>query len=94
MKKDIETILSSMDFVEEQNPSAFFKEKVVRNYQLRKEEMTRSWEDWFPWMSVKQQLVLTAVVVIINIVSVITISNEVQYQRDLKTLSLEFNMAL
>lgn len=92
MKKDIEAILNTMDRVEKQNPSPFFKQKVLRNYHLRKEEVVSSFEHWFPWFRTREQLVFASLVVVINIVALITVSNEVKYQKDIKTLSHEFNI--
>lgn len=92
MKKDIEVILAAMDSVEKQSPSPFFKQKVLRSYQLRKQMVLSKFEYWFPWFRTREQLVFTSLVVAINVVALITISNEVKYQKDIKTLSHEFNI--
>ncbi len=93
MKNNIEEILNSMDYIQEQSPSYYFKEQVLKKYYSSKKKVQCKFEQWFPWFDFKYQLSLGALVLLFNMVSIASVSKKVNYQNDLQILSQAFNVS-
>lgn len=93
MKNNIEEVLNSMDNIQEQSPSYYFKEQVLKKYYAKKQQVQSKFEQWFPWFDFKYQLYLGALVLLLNTVSIASVSKKVNYQNDLQILSQAFNVS-
>jgi hypothetical protein len=91
MEDRFNKIIDSMDNALEQNPSYFFKDKVLNVYFASKERIEKKMTDWFPWIKPEFQMTFMVIIIATNILSFSYYNKMNAYKNDVAVLAKTFN---